>query len=615
MSSLVLSTLYNLLGSVTRPITWRKQVGHSLSRKIRNQEFKTPEDTTPLSFNPIGTNLVKNACHINPANHTRLSPLKVVLADKDGEYTTDDILTKSLRLGYALQRECRVKPGDRVAITTMSEREMIECFLGVQAAGAVPVPINFVNPPKTVAYMLYDSGAKTLIVGRDDRLVAGAKRLSNFGFVKNVISVRSNVDPCFYNYNDFIAEGRDSIWPDNLKHPTAKAPAVVFYTSGTGLAPRGIVYSYEQIADGTDRVTKRHPFQDDDVIFFPVPFYHLAGFISFVGAMNAGTKLVLSDIPRYKEPKSIKSAVDMAVKHNITVFPCAPLIGEAVIDEVLARNELLPKLRLIFSGGAPMTRKLVSLVRELNNRRVSNSLPPVELHNFYAATEFGSISSAKIDLEAYADYRKILGVPFDGVEGRCNAKGIFEARTAVQVDHYLNRPELQFKTPDGFIIIGDRIEINNPNNNGEIELKFNGRDRGSLNIHGNEVSPEISQEAIVKMTGVDNACVFGIVDPVSEGHIMCALVISDNGEQMTAKKIDDELEQKGIPKRMRPLAYMFENRVPEGVINGSSKMSPKNAATVFEFPVRVELAKIRNSDPDVTLPTLKPFELNLYLSS
>ena len=138
MGSLVLSTLYSSLGLLSRRKVWREQVGYSLSREVRNREFKTPEDPTLLSYNSIGTRIIENAYDINPSNGTRNSPLKVALVDRDGEYTTDDILTKALRLGYALQNECKVKPNDRVAIMTMPEREMIEALLGIQAAGAVP---------------------------------------------------------------------------------------------------------------------------------------------------------------------------------------------------------------------------------------------------------------------------------------------------------------------------------------------------------------------------------------------------------------------------------------------------------------------------------------------
>ncbi len=614
MGSVLLSTLYSTVGSATRPLTWYKHTGHFLSKDVKRKEFAPPINQQALSSYPLTATLIQNACDINPSNVTRKSPLKVVLADKYGEYTTDDILTNSLRLAYALSTECKVKPRDRVAIMTMPEREMLESFFAIQAVGAVPIPINFVNKPKTIAYMLADSGAKTLIVGTDERLVKGARKLANLGFLKNVISVRDNVDSRFYNYSDLIKREDFSFSHfDNLKHPIAKDPSVIFYTSGTGSAPRGIVIPYENVADGASRTTKRFPFAPDDVMFFPVPFYHIAGFISFVGAMNAGIKIVLSDIPRYKEPESIQAALDMAVKNKITIFPCAPMIAEAVLEKAIEKNQSIPSLRTIISGGAPITKKLVSLVNEFNARRRAEKLPDVELINFYAATEFGPISSNKVDLTTADDrFRKSLGIPFDGVEVRNNSRGLFEVKTALHPDHYLNRPELSLKTEDDFIIIGDKIDISTTEPK---QLFYCGRDRGSINVYGNEVSLENVQEELLQLDIVGNACVFGITDEISESQILCALVVPANGKEVSVDEIDAALEKKQLPKRLRPTVYVFEKYFPIEVINGSSKPTPRFAEAAYEAQAKNRLNLIRAQNTNIALSAVKPFALEYHLAN
>lgn len=592
MGSKVLAASYWSYGPILRTLRIAREI-HALPT-LAPEEFKMPPPDSPRlnGFSPLNQ-LVYFAGS---------EPERVLIVDGNGEHSASEIYSNTLKLANGLANECNVKPCDRVAIMTMSEREMFESFFAIQSIGAIPVPVNIVNSPMTIAFMFADSGADTLIVGRDERLFKGAKRLANFGYLRNVISIGNNSDPRFYNYESLIKSNNELSNGRLITDPYAKAPAILLSTSGTDGSPKGIVMPHENIADATERVSKRFPISPKDVMLFPVPFYHLAGFIVFVGAMKAGCKLVLTDIPQMKKRESTQNAVNAMINNKVTILPGAPLIIERILQKSLNnfktsgdRRYLFPDLHLIFSGGAPVTPKLIRLVRELNQSRAVFGFNDVVLETFYACTEFGPISSTigGVDLSGDTDpvKRRYLGVPFDGVEVKTSSAGSLLASTELTPDRYLNRPWLRLKNDDGFVRIGDQVRIDG--NNGSSHLFFDARepvpseeeDLERANIKGNQTSLKDTQKKLEDMPGLDNVSVFKVLDPNTDTHVICAMIVpseailnainlnNSNAQTQLALEIQKYLLGKDLPQRYCPSIIFFEDTIREKCINGSGKLS------------------------------------------
>src|SRR4051812_12403835 len=56
-----------------------------------------------------------------------------------------------------------VSPGDRVAVQTPNRAEYVEVLLGIAKAGAVLVPVSYLDGPQQLAHVLNDSGARLLV--------------------------------------------------------------------------------------------------------------------------------------------------------------------------------------------------------------------------------------------------------------------------------------------------------------------------------------------------------------------------------------------------------------------------------------------------------------------
>src|SRR5262245_57771264 len=66
-----------------------------------------------------------------------------------------------------LLRQQGVRKGDRVALLLMNGPEYLESFFAVAKLGAIAVPLNWRLVPDELAFILADSGARTLIFGAE----------------------------------------------------------------------------------------------------------------------------------------------------------------------------------------------------------------------------------------------------------------------------------------------------------------------------------------------------------------------------------------------------------------------------------------------------------------
>jgi len=60
-----------------------------------------------------------------------------------------------------------IRPGDRVATLLKNGIEFVETYFAVAKIGAVMVPVNWRLVAGEIAYILHDSGAKTLVYDSD----------------------------------------------------------------------------------------------------------------------------------------------------------------------------------------------------------------------------------------------------------------------------------------------------------------------------------------------------------------------------------------------------------------------------------------------------------------
>ena len=511
-------------------------------------------------------------------NLTKKTPKRIVFVDGNDQYSADDIAFNAKKLASGL-KEMGISRGDKVALMAMPhERELYESVFALQAIGAVPVLINFLNTPN-VPYMFLNSDCKALIVGRHPGMQKGAEKAAKRGLFKHVIYVDDKdsngswVKKLFIPYS--LAMNRQPPLPDDelMIDPPKDYPALQLYTSGSEGRPKRMTYSYQMVADVV-KALERFKIDRFDKVILPVPFYHLAGLIIFSGALQSEAPIILTEIPRKSVPETIPQTLQKIIQNEVTIFPGVPAILEPVLELALEKQETMDKLRLIFSGAAPLTQNLVELVNELNVRRINKGMKPIQLVNLYASTECGPISSTVSKITR--DNRSSVGIPFDGVGVKISP----ESELLVKPKTFpLDLPK-EFLTEDGFFKTGDFVELGENN-----EIVFRSRQKERLNIKGEKISPDTIQNEINKLPGVRDCYVFGVEKGEGdESDLVCALVIPKikDDSTVTYETIKKSLKEKNLlPGGLIPRVIFVENSVPISVMGTTGKITCASLAKVY----------------------------------
>ena len=604
---------------ITRDSALRGFYHSCIGRYLRNKviEKVCQEKTENISSNNIPslpriTNILE-ADRFSPLRSLEKvaneSPEQTVFINKGYKYKAKEVFSNVKRFANGL-KQLGIKPGDGVAIMAMpNEKELFESFFAIQSIGAMPIVINFLNPPSIIAYMIAKSNAKTLIVGRDYRFRAGANKLFLTGLLENVITIgktdyedkappknisgyfrgilnESAYNPLFYTYEALVKQ--DELDQEELLlNPDKNDPALILFTSGTENKPKKITYTNEVVANVLESTSPRFQITENDTFLLPVPFYHLAGLIVLLAALNFKSKMVLTDIPRTSKPETIQKAIQNIVANNVTILPGVPRIIEPILEEAVKQDLVLDSLKTVFSGASPMTPKLINLVETINKKRIEKGISPINIVNFYASTECGPISSSM----SLNDSIDSLGYPFNNVEAKLGDND----ELLIKIPSF--PPDLPQKTlnDDGYFKTGDQVTI-------ESDGKLIYRDRlgDRLNINGEKISPLTVQrelEIALKAYGIKEVFVFGVRKPTEKTDVCTSVMIPETGKNIKVNEIRSILK-KHFPSELKaftPSVIIIEkNGIPVSLIGGTGKVSRKSLVKYYSDQVLKEYYENKN---------------------
>jgi long-chain acyl-CoA synthetase len=327
-----------------------------------------------------------------------------------------------------------LQPGERVAILALNRLEYLEVLFGAMRAGCIPVMVNIKLPPKTISYILRDSGAKVAFADPEF-----ADLCDDVDGLRVVTLGGNGAD----RYDDFTVAG-----PYEPYIPERNDIAEQPYTSGSTGRPKGVLLDHAGQCWMIDRLVESRGLRPDDRSVISAPLYHKNALLAIKSGLAAGGSIVL--FARFDAEQYIR-AIE---KYRLTMLTGVPTMYALVLQqEALLAETDLSSVRNCSMGSAPASESLLDKLAEV--------FPGVPLNLNYGITEGGPILFSWKHPDGLPKPRYTVGFPLDGVEirlvkGARKNEGILHVRSPGVAAGYHNLPgESKKRLVDGWLDTSD----------------------------------------------------------------------------------------------------------------------------------------------------------------
>ncbi|MER5428955.1 non-ribosomal peptide synthase/polyketide synthase [Streptomyces sp. NPDC002588] len=405
----------------------------------------------------------------------------------------------------ALARRLRARgagPERFVAVAVPRSAELMVALLGVLKTGAAYLPVDLDYPADRIAYMLADSGARTVVTTARD-----AARLPEADGLELL---------CVDDEFDAAASDEPSV------SPSPDHPAYLIYTSGSTGRPKGVVVTHRAIGNRLAWMQDAYRLGPDDRVLQKTPASFDVSVWEFFWALREGAAVVLAAPDGHRDPAYLARVIR---EQRVTTLHFVPSMLEAFLasDEVTADPGWAASLRRVFSSGEGLPGHAAARWHTLTG---------VPLHNLYGPTEAAvDVTHHPYDGAAGADDTTVpLGRPVwntglrvldsclrpvpDGVPGELYLTGVqlargYHRRPALTADRFVADPfgepgERMYRTGD--LVRRRALGSSRPEAGGG-SLEYLGRTDRQVKLRGNRVELGEIEAALAAQPAVAQAAV------------------------------------------------------------------------------------------------------------
>ncbi|MET7770374.1 fatty-acid--CoA ligase FadD5 [Nocardia sp. NPDC005366] len=277
------------------------------------------------------------------AAHAQMRPDEVALRFRGVDTTWKQFHERSLKFADALARR-GVGFGDRVLILALNYPEYLEAVFGINALGAIAVPVNFRLTPPEVAYIVSDSGAKAIVTDTVLQPLATAVQAQSPTLQTCVVIGGASGDGVV-GFDDALAEEGEPHTPIDIPEDT---PSLIMYTSGTTGSPKGAVLSYANMNAQALTCIRALAIEPESVGFCTSPLFHIAGLGSLAPYFQLGAKTVLHPLGAFDATEFLDA---LEAEQATTAF-CVPAQWQLICADPTVKDRKLA-LEALSWGAAP----------------------------------------------------------------------------------------------------------------------------------------------------------------------------------------------------------------------------------------------------------------------
>ncbi len=488
-------------------------------------------------------------------------------------------LQRLVELASSNLRKAGVLPGDRVAIMLPNCPQAIITYWACHRLGAVVVMTNPLYMEKEIVHHFNDSGAKTLITlnllwkrihGLCSKLHLDRIFVTSIAdclrFPLNILyTLKSRRE---YKLDAIPFDGRTVLpWksllartPIHEAHPVdpAKDLAMLQYTGGTTGVSKGVMLTHANLtANAQQCQAVLHTIKETgEILLGLLPFFHIYGLTVCV---NFGTLIGATLVPLPKfEPLNVLKTID---KHRPTIFPCAPSIFIALLQQKNLEKYDLSSVRYCISGSAPMPVPVMETFNRLTGAHIvegyglSEASPITHLNPLRGNSKNGSIGLPFPDTEAAIVDMEVGSLPLPvGKIGELVIRGPQVMRG------YWNRPdETASVLRNGWLYTGDIAYMDEEGYFFIVDRKKDLILTGGYNVYPREIDEVLHEHPAIK-----EAVSVGIKHK-TRGEIIKAYIVLREGHSLTKTEIlafcREKMANYKVPKQVE-----FRDDLPKSIV-------------------------------------------------
>jgi fatty-acyl-CoA synthase len=482
--------------------------------------YSSGTSTVPLLGDTIGADLDRTAARVG--DHEAL-----VECASGRRWTYPELVADVDACALGLDA-LGVRKGDRVGIWAPNCAEWVFVQYGTAKLGAVLVNINPAYRTHELAYVLNQSGVRTLI---------SATSFKTSDYVAMVDEVRPQCEALreviFLGTDDWddLKRRADVVAEDELRTRMASLvntdPINIQYTSGTTGFPKGATLSHRNILNNGFFTTELINLGPNDRLCIPVPFYHCFGMVlGNLGCTTHGTTMVIP-APGF-DPGLTLAAIE---KERCTGVYGVPTMFIAMLSNPDFANRDLSSLRTgIMAGSVCPVEVMKRCINEMNMSEVAIAYGMTELSPVSCQTRLdddlerrtNSIGRAHPHVEI-----KIVSIETGqtvprGEPGEFCTRGYSvmlgywndeeKTREAIDADGWMHTGDLAVMREDGYCNVVGRIK----------DMVI----RGGENVYPREV-----EEFLYTHPDIEDAQVIGVPDE-RYGEEICAWIQMKRGRSL-----------------------------------------------------------------------------------
>jgi len=452
-----------------------------------------------------------------------------------------------------------VKQGDSVILMSENRLEWLFCDFGIQAAGAITVPIYAGTPPEVVQKIADNSEAVLAIASSSSM----ASKLKTGGPLQKIVTIDEEVAAWVVRRPQRLAEVAArlaKIKPDDI--------CTIVYTSGTTGDPKGVELAHRCLVDISRAILKVFPLTDTDSTLSFLPYSHVFERINgiFIGLLFGGQTwisrgidhlaeelgevqpTVMCSVPRVYEKMYaavmarvrespgyrralFNWAIDVGGRHSRDpkrggMLAAQYQVADRLVLAGLRRRLTGGRLRFYISGGAALSREIEEFFWAIG----------VPILNGWGMTEMSSGACSN----TLSDHRFLtVGKPFPGVELRIADDGEILVKSPGNMLGYHKDAKGTAETlRDGWIYTGDIGEVD-----AEGFLHITDRKKALFKTAvGKYIAPQPLEFGLMRDPLIDRAIIIG------EGRPYVTALVVPDWEGARQEGLDEEALKAHIQK-------------------------------------------------------------------